>query len=88
MRIVMSDNSATNSCGTYSYGETEDYTVNITVTAAARIPRRRTAPARATDVAYEYIDLVQLGSIDRTSAADGGYYNVTASSTSIATDIG
>ncbi len=32
MRVVMSDNSATTSCGSYSYGETEDYTVNITAT--------------------------------------------------------
>ena len=30
LRIVMSDNSATNSCGTYSYGETEDYTITVT----------------------------------------------------------
>ncbi|WP_167856391.1 GEVED domain-containing protein [Hymenobacter metallicola] len=30
MRVVMSDNSATTSCNAYSYGETEDYTVNIT----------------------------------------------------------
>ena len=30
LRLVMSDNSATNSCGTYSYGETEDYTVSVT----------------------------------------------------------
>ncbi|UOR05145.1 M4 family metallopeptidase [Hymenobacter aerilatus] len=30
LRIVMSDNSATTSCGTYGYGETEDYSVNIT----------------------------------------------------------
>jgi len=30
MRVVMSDNSATTSCNSYSYGETEDYTVNIT----------------------------------------------------------
>ncbi|MBC6610921.1 M4 family metallopeptidase [Hymenobacter sp. BT507] len=30
LRIVMSDNSGTTSCGTYSYGETEDYSVNIT----------------------------------------------------------
>ena len=30
LRVVLSDNSATTSCGTYSYGETEDYTVNIT----------------------------------------------------------
>ena len=30
LRVVMSDNSATNSCGSYSYGETEDYTVSVT----------------------------------------------------------
>jgi hypothetical protein len=29
MRVVMSDGSATTSCGSFSYGETEDYTVNI-----------------------------------------------------------
>ena len=29
LRLVMSDNSATNSCGTYSYGETEDYSVTV-----------------------------------------------------------
>jgi bacillolysin len=33
---------------------------------------------------YEYIDYVKLGSIARTSGADGGYYNGTASSTSVA----
>ena len=30
LRIVMSDNTATASCGTYSYGETEDYTISVT----------------------------------------------------------
>ena len=30
MRVVLSDASATTSCGSYSYGETEDYTVSIT----------------------------------------------------------
>ena len=34
MRVVLSDASATTSCGSYSYGETEDYTVNITGGAA------------------------------------------------------
>ncbi|NVO83948.1 M4 family metallopeptidase [Hymenobacter terrestris] len=30
LRVVLSDNAATTSCNNYSYGETEDYTVNIT----------------------------------------------------------
>ncbi|SFQ75981.1 M4 family metallopeptidase [Hymenobacter arizonensis] len=34
MRVIVSDNSATTSCNSYSYGETEDYTVNITGGAA------------------------------------------------------
>lgn len=37
LRIVMSDNSSTTSCGTYSYGETEDYTVNITTSSSSPI---------------------------------------------------
>ena len=40
--------------------------------------------SKGTSVAYEYLDLVQLGTISRTSGADGGYYNGTASSTSVA----
>ena len=34
--------------------------------------------------AYEWVDLVSLGSISRTSAADAGYYNGTALSTTVA----
>ena len=30
MRVVMSDASTTTSCGSFSYGETEDYTINLT----------------------------------------------------------
>ncbi len=37
-----------------------------------------------TSQAYEYINLVSLGSINRSSGADGGYYNGTATSTSVA----
>ncbi len=33
--------------------------------------------------AYEYIDLIQLGSINRASGADGGYYNGTALNTNV-----
>ena len=40
--------------------------------------------SKGTSQAYEYVKLVQLGSINRTSGADGGYYNGTATSTSVA----
>jgi hypothetical protein len=40
--------------------------------------------SKGSSVAYEYVDLVQLGSINRSSGADGGYYNGTALSTSVA----
>ena len=40
--------------------------------------------SKGTSVAYEYIDLVQLGSISRTSGANAGYYDGTALSTTVA----
>ena len=40
--------------------------------------------SKGTSVAYEYIDYVKLGTIARTSGADGGYYDGTAISTSLA----
>ncbi len=38
MRVTMVWNTAPANCGTFSYGEVEDYTVNITSDAVARIP--------------------------------------------------
>ncbi len=40
--------------------------------------------ANATNVTYEFIDKVALGSISRTSGADGGYFDATSLSTSVA----
>ena len=39
--------------------------------------------SKGSSVTYEWIDLVQLGSINRTSGADGGYYNGTALNTNV-----
>lgn len=39
--------------------------------------------ANGTTTSYEWIDLVSLGTINRTSTADGGYYNGTALSTNV-----
>ncbi|MGI4873654.1 MAG: M4 family metallopeptidase [Janthinobacterium lividum] len=39
--------------------------------------------SKGSSVAYEYLDYVKLGSIARTSGADGGYYDGTALTTSV-----
>jgi len=39
--------------------------------------------SKGNNAAYEWIDLVKLGTISRTSGTDGGYYDGTATSTSV-----
>ena len=51
LRVVLSDASATTSCGSYSYGETEDYTVNITgATPLTGAPTTLTGPTARAEV--------------------------------------
>jgi bacillolysin len=53
IRFVMSDNSATTSCNSYSYGETEDYNINITGGAALTGPATLTGAGDATPLGNE-----------------------------------
>jgi hypothetical protein len=79
MRIVMSDAATVAACGTYAYGETEDYMVSFT-----RPPAAGPAPAPTTycaangnSVVDEWIDLVEFGGMSNVSAANAGYGNFT-----------
>ena len=67
------------------------YAVGVGAAYGGATPAPPTPPTTATycaskggSQAYEYIDLVKLGSINRSSKADGGYYDGTASTTSVA----
>jgi bacillolysin len=62
------------------------FAVGVGAAAGGTTPPASTAycTIKGTSQAYEWIDLVSLGSISRTSSKDAGYYNGTALSTSIA----
>jgi bacillolysin len=75
LRVVMSGTSTTTTCGSFDYGETEDYTLVI-------IPPYCTSQGGPGSTLS--IGSVRLGSIDRTSGPDAGYYDGTGTSTSVA----
>ena len=62
------------------------FAVGVGAAAGGTTPPPATAycTSKGTSQAYEFIKLVQLGSINRTSGADAGYYNGTATSTGVA----
>lgn len=76
MRISMKYNALATSCESFTYGEVEDYTVNF-------VPAITYCASTATSSASRYVDYVKIGSINRTSGSDGGYYNGTALSTNV-----
>ncbi|MFN3939662.1 MAG: GEVED domain-containing protein, partial [Chitinophagales bacterium] len=78
MRIAMKYNSSpTSACELFAYGEVEDYTVSFTP------PAFDYCNAGGLNATNEWIDFFKLGSINRTSGSDGGYYDGTASTTSL-----
>ncbi len=77
VRISMKNGGSPTSCENFSYGEVEDYTVTFIgggVTYCA---------SNGINAASKFIDYVGFGTLTRTSASDGGYYNGTGLSTNV-----
>ena len=78
MRISMKNGGVPTSCEDFTYGEVEDYTVTFSGGGGVTY-----CTSNATSSSTRYVDLVSLGTINRTSGNDGGYYNGTALSTNV-----
>jgi hypothetical protein len=78
MRVVMSYGSATPPfCGSFSYGEVEDYTVNIQ-TESTPPPGPTYCASRGNSTSYEWINQVSLDSVIRATGNNNGYADYTA----------
>jgi len=78
MRVIMQFNAVpTSSCGSYTYGQVEDYTLNIVSTGPTY------CTATATDTTLERIGNVKFGTINNTSTGTAGYENFTSISTNV-----
>ena len=70
------------STGSSAYSAITSFTTAATATVPPVTPTY--CASQGTSVTYEYIDKVAIGAISRVSAGDGGYYNGTALSTTVA----
>lgn len=82
MRVSMKYNGGATTCETFQDGEVEDYTIKIS-------PDNTPVPtayceSKSTNVNYEHIANVTLGSINNTTGANGGYGDFTAQSATLA----
>ncbi len=92
MRISMKYNEEAGSCESFTYGEVEDYAVNIIGGKSETEPNPEEGGGPAPDTYceaqsqnsnYEWIEKVSIGSINNISSNDGGYGNYTHLSTDV-----
>jgi len=78
MRVAMSYGTAP-SCGTFSYGEVEDYTVNIQGSSSPPPSGSPTYCAAGGTSTYEFIQQIAANGTIRTTGNNGGFGNFTSS---------
>ena len=82
MRVVMKYGSAAQACGEFTYGEVEDYMVNIVEDLPSTPTPTPTpvkyCPSSSNNTNWEWINNVSVGSISNTSSNSMGYEDFTA----------
>ncbi len=84
MRVSMKYNDIPDPCETFTWGEVEDYTVNLEEGSGGGDPPTGYCASNGNNTSDEYIQRVQIGSIDNsTGASAGGYGDYTNLSTNL-----
>ncbi|MHA7057393.1 GEVED domain-containing protein [Aquimarina sp. M1] len=85
MRVSMKYNAIPTSCETFTYGEVEDYTINLSSDGDGdTLPPTGYCDSNGQITSDEYISRVQLGSINNvTTAETGGYGDYTSITTTL-----
>ncbi|GAA4827636.1 GEVED domain-containing protein [Algivirga pacifica] len=78
MRVSMKYNGIPTACESFSYGEVEDYTVEIVPDNGGPDPTPVYCGSEGSDDYYFWIDLVEVGSMSNPTGQNGGYADYTS----------